>query len=337
MKKQITAIAAVLILLLCTGCSGEKQKASENQGSTPPEQGESDTSDTQTDEPTEDEWSEQGDWRLSYPAYRSAEEAANVEFVSLYPYFILHDGWFYHLKPTQMTYYNYSNSSEAPLVDALMQAPEELPVLSLSEGDKLVTFSADNDYCDVVPLESLGACLPVRWHAGVVGKQLCEVWGSNPDFDISDTLVAEIQGQTFTPYTGSSNGQPYAQYEEKVQAADEEFLGILSSLGIPYFTTTEIWNNGGGTTHYIDHYVILGSYGDIITLGQYQETQYVESDFTLRSTLYELCLDSMTTVPVTPTHDGYFEVEIPDGASGIYGIQDHENDQTVSCYAFSIS
>ena len=348
MKRRITAIIAAFVLLICAGCAGGKQDKSENPDSTPPEPGQTDISDAQKDEPmdepTEDEWSEQGDWRLSYPAYRSAEEAANSEYVSLYPFFILHDGWFYHLKPTRMTYSDCSNSSESPAVGALLKTPEELPVLSLSEGDKLVTFSADNDYCDFVPLENLGACLPIAWSAGVVRQKLDDVWGTNTDFvlfpsslSLNPVLVTEIQGQTFTPYTGTSNGIPYDQYQAAVQAADAEFLGVLDSLGIPYFTVTETWNNGGGVTHYTDKYIMLGSYGDIITLGQYQETQYVESTFTLRSTLYELYLDGMITMPVTPTHDGYFEVEIPDGASGIYGIQNHENDQSVSCDAFSIS
>lgn len=337
MKERVVVGIAALLLLCCSGCAGHE--ISGEQSSIPhPED--------QVNEPAEEESIEGYDWRLSVPAYNSAEEAANMDYVDLYPIFILHEGRFYNLESTRIQCSVSNRISRPSIIDALARTPDELPVLNLAEGDQLVTFSADSNNYGFVPVSDLGACLPVVWRAGVVREQFAEIYGSNPEFEIiptgvgqdmsyvPDDLVAEIDGQTFTPYTGTESGQAFSDYAEKVKQADAEFCGILDSLNIPYLAADWSWNNGGGIVHDFTDYIIQGDYNDTITLGQYQGTKYVETDYMLVNTLYSLDVNGETTSEAERTHDGYFVIQIPDGISGTYAIRDRTKNE--NCYAFSI-
>lgn len=344
MKKRILALFTALLLLCSAGCA-EKN--------TPTGEDDVPQSDEQLKEPADVENDEQTgegsyDWRLSVPFYNSADEAANMEYINSNPVFILHDGRFYNLAPTKMTYTDSDRASEETAIDALPVSADELPVLNLAEGDKLVTFSANDSNCSFVSFKSLGACLPVIWRAGVVREQLTDIYGSNSEFDIiptgvgknmssvPDKIIEEINGQTFTPYTGTESGQAFADYAEKVKQADACFCNVLDSLNILYFAADWSWNNGGGIVQDYTNYVILGNYGDVITLGQYQGTKYVEADFTLSNTLYELNPNSMLDSVAERTHDGYFEIQIPEEISGTYAVHDRTENGMARCFAFSI-
>ena len=215
----------------------------------------------------------------------------------------------------------------------------QLPVVNLANGDKLVTFSSNSSTYSLLPIRDKGACLPVVWQSGVVAEVLTEVYPSNAEFNIkpssSGNFVTEIQGQSITPYTGSwgpLSGQSKSQHEEKVRNANDEFCNALNSEGIPFYTASSTWNNGGGIEEIITDYVVCGDYGDVITLGQYQGTRYVSADFILSSTLYEISVNNVTDTAVEKTHDGYFVVDIPDSVSGTYAV----SDESGVCYAFSV-
>ena len=164
--------------------------------------------------------------------------------------------------------------------------------------------------------------------------------------DADDTLLGEgtflydaaqeINGQQFTPYTGTESGQAFADYAEKVRQADTEFCAVLDSLSIPYFAADWSWNNGGGIVQDYTNYVILGNYGDSVTLGQYQGTKYVEANFTLVNTLYELYPDNMLDTAAERTHDGYSAIQIPEDISGTYAIRDRTENGTARCFALLI-
>lgn len=351
MKKRILMFIAALLLLCSAGCSGQVNSAGQNDVPQPENQPmhEAEEPTDKADEPADEEWSEMGyDWRLSVPFYDNAEDAANMEYVSLNPIFILHDGRFYNLEPTKMTYTDSDRVSESSVLDALPRSSEELPVLNLAAGDQLVTFSANvGDYA-FLPLEDLGMCLPVVWRGGVVRGQLTDIYGSNPEFDIMptgvgqdmsytpDKVIEEINGQTFTPYTGTESGQTFASYAEKVKQADAEFCGLLDSLNIPYLAADWSWSNGGGIVQDYTDYIIRGNYGDTVTLGQYQGTKYVEAHFTLVNTLYELYPNSMLEAATERTHDGYSVMQIPENISGAYALHARTESGTASCYAFMI-
>lgn len=348
MRKRIFACLTTLVLLCSTGCGAKDSDVLE---SVSPQDS------VQTDAPT-DELSESSgeeaaqqnyDWRITCAAFQTAEEAAACEGVSRYPFFILHDGWFYHLDLKRMTYQTSSNVTEFPVVDAMSTAAEDLPVLNLSEGDQLVTFSADESSYGLIPITDKGACLPVTWMGGMPRTQLSKVSCFNPDFTILPNLngvkpegvVAEIQGQTITPFTGALTD---TQGEDKMREANDAFRAVLDSLGITYLTVDGSWNNGSGLesgTRYYSSQIILGEYGDKLTLGQYQGTQYVESECILDATLYSLDVASLLTTASEPTHDGYFVVQIPDEISGLYAVQRDNTSLVIGgaqseCYAFSI-
>ena len=82
------------------------------------------------------EESQEDMWYLSFPAYASAEEVNDALHYGDPPLFILHDGYFYHLKSAEMSSRIHSN--ETPVVDALNLQQEELPVLNLAEGDQRI-------------------------------------------------------------------------------------------------------------------------------------------------------------------------------------------------------
>ena len=332
MKKRILIFITVLLLLCSAGCSEQDNSSRPNDVSQPENQ--------PTDETGELLDEEGNDWRLSVSHYDSAEDAANMEYVSLDPVFILHDGRFYNLKPTKMTYTDSDRVSERSVLDALPMSSDKLPVLNLAEGDQLVTFSANGGDYAFLPFTDLGTCLPVVWRGGVVRKQMTDIYGSNPEFDIMptgvDKVIEEINGQTFAPYTGTESGQAFADYAEKVKQADAEFCGVLDSLNISYLATDWSWNNGGTIVQDYTDYIIRGNYGDIVTLGQYQGTKYIEADFTLVNTLYELYPNSMLESTTERTHGGYSVVQIPESISGTYVFRDHTENGLASCYAFLI-
>lgn len=343
MQKQFFAALIVLTLLLCAGCGAQKQESAPVTGA--------ENSATQPANPPADDTAKdvQSDgWQASFPVYRSAEEAANAEYINTYPFFILHDGSFYHLKPTKFTYDAYSNTSASPIVNALPLKGAELPALNLAAGDQLVTFSARSSTYELIPLTDLGACLPVTWQAGTARKLLAKISGSNPAFRMipnrtgstPDNVVTEIQGKEITPYADTQSGQSRAQYEEKVRAADDNFCATLKALNIPYLTINSTWNNGSGLesgTHHNQLYIMQGNYGDTITLGQYQGTQYVESQFTLTDTLYQFRTESTQTAATERTHNGYFVVQLPENADGLYAVQHQVDSGVAQCFAFSVS
>lgn len=348
MKKRILMLIVALFLLCLAGCAEKNAPTDQGDAAQSGEQENTPAGD-ETNEQTGAEGSESAyDWRLSVPFYDSADEAANMEYVNSNPIFILHDGRFYNLAPTKLVYTDSERVSESMALDALPMTAEELPVLNLAEGDQLVTFSADDSSYAFVPVTSLGACLPVIWRGGVVREQLTDLYGSNAEFDIMptgvgqdlsltpDKVIEEINGQTFTPYTGTESGQAFADYAAKVQQADTEFCGVLDGLQIPYLTADWSWNNGGGIVQDYTNYVIQGNYGDVITLGQYQGTKYVEADFTLVNTLYALDPNSSLDQAAERTHDGYFALPIPAGISGTYAIRARSENGTACCFAFSI-
>ena len=348
MKKRIWMLIIALLLLCFSACTEEDAPTGHDDSLQSDEQLQEPAVD-EADEQEGEKWSEsEYDWRLSVPFYGSADEAANMEYVNSNPIFILHDGRFYNLAPTKMGYTDSDRVSESAVIDALPMSEDELPVLNLAAGDRLVTFSAnDNDYA-FVPLTSFGACLPVIWRAGVVREQLSDIYGSNLEFDIMpagvgqdmsyvpDKIIEEINGQQFTPYTGTESGQAFADYAEKVRQADTEFCAVLDSLSIPYFAADWSWNNGGGIVQDYTNYVILGNYGDSVTLGQYQGTKYVEANFTLVNTLYELYPDNMLDTAAERTHDGYSAIQIPEDISGTYAIRDRTENGTARCFALLI-
>lgn len=340
MKKRVAAGIAALLLLCCAGCTGQDSSAEQTDTQQP---------ENQFNESVSDEWSEtEYDWRLSVPFYNNVEEAANMEYIHTYPIFILHDGRFYNLQPTKSTYTVSDRVNESSVLSTLQMSSDELPILNLAEGDELVTFSAtDNDYA-FVPLDDLGVCLPLVWRAGIVAEQMAEIYGSNPEFKVlgsgvghdmsyvPDNLICEIQGQAFTPYTGGETRLTAAQNAERIRQADAEFCSVLDSLNIPYLAVDCSWNNGGGLVQEYTNYIIQGNYGDILTLGEYQGTKYVESDFMLSNTLYKICTDSTVTSVVERTHDGYSVIQIPENISGTYAVRNRIDSGRADCYALSI-
>lgn len=268
-------------------------------------------------------------WYISYPAYASAEDAAAVEYVSSNPFFILHNGFFYHLESTRMLYRTYSNSTEAPVVDALNLRQDELPILKLADGDKLVAFTDETEACSVVEVQELGACIPIKWFGGGITEALTQPKLSNPDFDIGRG-VDEICGQTVTRHMATG----YNTEKERTREAAASFCALLDELGFGYITIDYAWTNNLGSWDEYTEQVIVGEYGDSITFGQYDETRYIETQACFDSTLYGIDMDSAQKASVERTHDGYFVVDIPDGFEGLAALQFDDDSLSGHCHYF---
>lgn len=274
------------------------------------------------------------DWMLLCDSYQTAEEAAACENITSRPFFILHDGCFYHLNLSRMSYHTSSRSSSTPVVDAVNIRPEKLPVLKLSDGDLLVSFSAETEY-GLAPLKYIGACFPVEWVGGSPRDILLTApYGQNPDFRINKG-VAEIDGMRIEPYDG---GLYDSGGEQRTDDANTAFCTVLDSLGLSYITIDHEVENG--RIYYYQSQVILGEYDDTLTLGQYDGTRYLEDTYTIISALYEIVVNDLQPLSIETTHDGYFVIDIDKDKSGLFALQRDASDlfqEMAECYAFVIS
>lgn len=317
----LCALAALLLLLLCACGSKEPQPSNEPADSQTQEPADTASPDTAADDvsdpapadiPAEDTAPEY-DWLTEFDSYATASEAAENSS-NLDPFFILHDGRFYHLTDKcNLIYYAYSNSSETPAVDDLDLTTDKLPVLDLSAGDKLVVFESDETSYDLIPVSEIGGCLPVKWMEGKAEKlPKTELHGSNPEFSLEDG-IDEINGTDITT------------------ADPEAFSDMLDSLGFEYISIDYNWQDSEYTK-----YVALMDPDSTVTLGQYKDTSYIESTFS-PTVLYELSVDQPQNFPVEKTHDGYFVVDVQSLGSGSYAVRDKSPlTATVYCFSFTV-
>ena len=268
------------------------------------------------------EESQEDAWYLSFPAYASTEEVNAALHYGDSPLFILHDGYFYHLKSAEMSSRIHSN--ETPVVDALNLQQEELPVLNLAEGDQLVTFANDENAYSLVRTQVLGACIPIKWFSGSPEIMLTPVAQSNPDFDFfyfyDASSIHEINGQPLTPHIYDDYIYCTEGEQDRLRAeANAEFCELLDSLGLNYLTINYVWENF--STHEFAKQVLIGNYGDSITFGQYIQTQYIETQAYFSATLYEIDIDNAQALHVERTHNGYYVVDIPNDDEGLLSVQ----------------
>lgn len=276
------------------------------------------------------EESQEDMWYLSFPAYASAEEVNAALHYGDPPLFILHDGYFYHLKSAEMSSRIHSN--ETPVVDALNLQQEELPVLNLAEGDQLVTFANDENAYGLVRTQDLGACIPIKWFSGSPEIMLTPVDQSNPDFDFfyfyDASSVHEINGQSLTPHIYDDYIYCTEDEQDRRRAeANAEFCALLDSFGLDYLTINYVWENF--STHEFAKQVLVGNYGDSITFGQYIQTQYIETQAYYSATLYEIDVDNTQALSVERTHNGYYVVDIPNGVEGLVSVQ-YDNTSSIN-------
>ena len=268
------------------------------------------------------EESQEDAWYLSFPAYASTEEVNAALHYGDSPLFILHDGYFYHLKSAEMSSRIHSN--ETPVVDALNLQQEELPVLNLAEGDQLVTFANDENAYSLVRTQVLGACIPIKWFSGSPEIMLTPVDQSNPDFDFfyfyDASSIHEINGQPLTPHIYDDYIYCTEDEQDRLRAeANAEFCELLDSLGLNYLTINYVWENF--STHEFAKQVLIGNYGDSITFGQYIQTRYIETQAYFSATLYEIDIDNAQALRVERTHNGYYVVDIPNDDEGLVSVQ----------------
>ena len=268
------------------------------------------------------EESQEDAWYLSFPAYASTEEVNAALHYGDSPLFILHDGYFYHLKSAEMSSRIHSN--ETPVVDALNLQQEELPVLNLAEGDQLVTFANDENAYSLVRTQVLGACIPIKWFSGSPEIMLTPIDQSNPDFDFfyfyDASSIHEINGQPLTPHIYDDYIYCTEDEQDRLRAeANAEFCELLDSLGLNYLTINYVWENF--STHEFAKQVLIGNYGDSITFGQYIQTRYIETQAYFSATLYEIDIDNAQALRVERTHNGYYVVDIPNDDEGLVSVQ----------------
>ncbi len=338
MKKNAVLIFLVIVLgiSLLTGCTSSTVDF--NQENLWEE-------DTHSEDTQEDLWKEdthsEDTWSLSFPAYASAEEVNDALQYGDPPLFILHDGYFYHLKSAEMSSRVYSN--ETPVVDALNLRQDELLVLNLEEGDQLVTFASDENAYSLVRTQDLGACFPIKWFSGSPEIMLTPVDQTNPDFDFfyfnDASSVHEINGQSVTPHFYDDYIYCTEDETDRRRAeANAEFCALLDSLELNYLTINYIWENF--RTHEFAKQVLIGNYGDSITFGQYIQTQYIETQAYFSATLYEIDIDNAQALSVERTHNGYYVVDIPNGVEGLVSVQ-YDNTSSINhnlyYYPFVIS